>query len=402
MANTLLTPSMITNEALRVLVNNLTFTKNVNREYNDQFAQSGAKIGSTLNIRKPPRFLGRTGSSIGLEDVSEQQVPLVVNTQFGVDFTFSSQELTLSADDFSDRYLKPAMATIANKIDRDGLGLFSQVANTVGTPGSALSSATPILTAGATMDMEGAPRDGQRGLVLDPFAQANVVDALKGLFQSGEKIKNQYEKGVMGTALGFDFAMDQNVNAYTVGPQGGTPTVNGANQSGSSLVTNGWTAAAGVRLNVGDVFTIAGVYAVNPQSRQSTGKLRQFVVTAQASSDASGNATISISPALTPSGQFQNVTASPASGAALTVLGTAGTLSNQSLAYHKDAFTLATVDLEDVSKYGAWGARSNYEGISLRIVRQYAIGTDTVPCRIDVLYGWKAIYPELACRICTS
>lgn len=399
MSNTLLTPQMITNEALRVLVNNLTFAKNVNREYDDKFAVSGAKIGATLNIRKPPRFVGRTGAALSTEDVTDTQVPLVVNTQFGVDFTFSSQELTLSADEFSARYLKPAMATIANKIDHDGLGLFASVANTVGTPGTAISAATPFLQAGAKMDLEGTPRDGQRGCVLDPLSQANLVDNLKGLFQSTEKIKSQYETGAMGTAFGFDFAMDQNVNSYTVGPQGGTPVVNGAGQTGSSLVTNGWTAAAGVRLNVGDVFTIAGVYAVNPQSRQSTTQLRQFVVTAQASSDASGNATLSISPSITPSGQFQNVTASPAAGAAITVLGTAGTVSNQSLAYHKDAFTLATVDLEDVSKYGAWGARANYEGISLRIVRQYAIGTDTVPCRLDVLYGWKALYPELACRI---
>jgi hypothetical protein len=399
MSNTLLTPSMITNEALRVLVNNLTFAKNVNREYDNKFAVSGAKIGTTLNLRKPPRFQGRTGAALATEDVTDTSVPLVVNTQFGVDFTFSSQELTLSADEFSDRYLKPAMATIANKIDRDGLSLFSSVYNTVGTPGTAISSATPFLQAGAKMDLEGTPRDGQRGVVLDPVSQSNLVDGLKGLFQSTEKIKSQYEKGVMGTAFGFDFAMDQNVNSYTVGPQGGTPLVNGASQTGSSLATKGWTAAAAPRLNVGDVFTIAGVYAVNPQSRQTTGQLRQFVVTAAFSSDASGNGSVSIAPAITPSGQFQNVTAAPADGAAITVLGTAGTVSNQSLAYHKDAFTLATVDLEDVSKYGAWGARANYEGISLRIVRQYAIGSDTVPCRLDVLYGWKSVYPELACRI---
>ncbi|SNT33723.1 P22 coat protein - gene protein 5 [Noviherbaspirillum humi] len=402
MPNTLLTPQMITNEALRVLENNLVFAKNVNREYSDQFAKSGAKIGATVNVRKPPRFVGRTGAAIGIEDVTDTQVPLNISTQFGVDFTFSSQDLTLSADDFSNRYLKPAMAAIANKIDRDGLALALGVANTVGTPGTPISSATPFLTAGALMDLEGTPRDDQRGVVLDPFAQANLVDALKGLFQSGEKIKAQYEKGIMGQALGFDFAMDQNVNAYTVGPQGGVPLVNGANQTGSALVTNGWTAAAATRLNVGDVFTIAGVFAVNPQSRQSTGRLRQFVVTAQAASDAGGNATLQISPAITPAGQFQNVTNSPANGAAITVLGAANTVSNQSLAYHKDAFTLATVDLEDVSQYGAWGARANYKGISIRIVRQYAIGTDTVPCRLDVLYGWKALYPELACRICTS
>jgi hypothetical protein len=294
MANSLLTISQITKESLMVLENNLTFAKGVNREYDDQFAIGGAKIGDTINIRKPAKYVGRTGTVLSTEDHTETSVPLQLNTQFGVDINFTSKELTLSIDEFSDRIIKPAMATIANKIDRDGLALYKDIYNTVGTPGTIPTLLKTYLQAGAKMDYEGTPRDGQRSLVIDPSAQVEIVDSLKGLFQSSSEIKSQYENGNMGLAGGFKWSMDQNINVHTVGPLGGSPIVNGAGQTGSTLVVSGFTAAAAARLNKGDVFTIAGVYAVNPQSRQSTGQLRQFVVSAAVSSDAGGNASIPI------------------------------------------------------------------------------------------------------------
>lgn len=400
MPNTLLNPSMITKESLRILENNLTFTKGVNREYDDAFGIDGAKIGTTLNIRKPARYAGRTGTAIGIEDHTETQVPLVLNKQFGVDVSFTSQELSLNIDAFADRIIKPAMAKIANEIDKDGLALYQEVYNTVGTPATVPSTFKVYLEAGAKMDYEGCPRDNMRSVVINPGAQVEIVDALKGLFHSSEKIADQYESGNMGLAGGFKFSMDQNVAVHTVGPLGGTPLVNGAAQVGASLVTDGWTAAAASRLKKGDVFTIAGVLAVNPMNGQSTGQLRQFVVTADVSSDGSGNATIPISPAIVATGPFKNVTAAPADNAAITVLGAANAVSPQHLAYHKDAFTLACADLllpKGVDM--ASRAASKQLGISIRMVRQYAISTDTLPCRFDVLYGWKAIYPELACRI---
>jgi hypothetical protein len=400
MANTLLTISKITRESLRVLENTLTFAKGVNREYDEQYANSGAKIGDTLNIRKPARYIGRSGTTLSVEDHTETSVPLQLNTQFGVDVNFTSKDLALSLDDFSDRFLKPAMATVANKIDRDGLALYKDIFNAVGTPATVPNAIRPFLDAGAKMDYEGTPRDGLRSIVLDPACQASVVDSLKGLFQSGDQIMKQYEQGTMGQAAGFKWSMDQNVNVHQVGPLGGTPVVAGAGQTGSTLATSGWTAAAAARLKKGDVFTIAGVNAVNPQTRQSTGQLRQFVVTADVSSDASGLASIPIYPAIVTSGAFQTVDAGPANSAALTVLGAASAVSPAHLAYHRDAFALACADLQLPNGVDMASRVSDKKlGLSVRMVRQYDIVNDKFPCRLDILYGWKTIYPELACRI---
>jgi hypothetical protein len=400
MANTLLTISMITNEALRVLVNNLAFTNRVNRQYSSKFAIEGAKIGTVINARKPPRYVGRTGTAIGVEDATETQVPVTLTTQFGVDISFSSADLTLSISDFSNRFIKPAIATIANKIDFDGLQLFKTVANSVGTPGTTPNSLLTYLLAGVKLDDNSTPMDGERSCIVNPLMQATIVDALKGLFQSSTEIKAQYEKGMMGTAAGFDWYMDQNVGVATIGPQGGTPLVNGASQSGSSLIVDGFTAAAASRLVKGDVFTIAGVFGVNPQNRQSTGALQQFVVTAAVSSDAAGNATIPIFPAITLTGAFQTVTALPADNAALTVVGAANTVSPQGMAFHKDAFTFVSADLQLPRGVDMAARVSDPEtGLSVRMVRQYVIATDQFPCRLDILYGWKELYPENACRI---
>lgn len=401
MSNTLLTISMITREALRILENNLTFAKGVNRQYDDQYAIGGAKIGDTLNVRKPARYQGRSGSALSVEDHTETSVPLQLNTQFGVDINFTSKELALSIDDFSKRILQPAMATVANKIDRDGLALYKSIANAVGTPGTVPTAFKTYLQAGAKMDYEATPRDGLRSVVLDPNAQVEIVDTLKGLFQSGDQIKSQYESGNMGLAGGFKWSMDQNINVHTVGPLGGTPLVNGVPTSGAvTLVTDGWTAAAAARLKKGDVFTIAGVNAVNPQSRQSTGQLRQFVVTADVSSDGSGNLTAAIYPAITNSGSFQTVDALPADNAAITVLGAASTLSPVHLAYHRDAFALACADLPLPGGVDMASRVSDKQlGLSARMVRAYDISNDKFPCRLDVLYGWAVLYPELACRI---
>jgi P22 coat protein - gene protein 5 len=401
MSNALLTMSMITKESLRVLENGLTFAKGVNREYDDQFAKSGAKIGDTLAIRKPAKYVGRSGATMSIEDHTETSASLQLDTQFGVDVSFTSKELSLSLDEFSDRIIKPAMATIANKIDRDGLALYKKVNNAVGTPGTTPSALTTYLQAGAKMDYEAVPRDGMRSLVIDPTAQVSIVDALKGLFQSSEQIKKQYEMGNMGLAAGFKWSMDQNVNAHVTGAQGGTPLVNGATSSGATtLVTDGWSNSISGLLKEGDVFTIAAVYAVNPQSRASTGQLRQFVVTADASSNGSGQSTLSIYPAIISSGSTQTVSALPADNAAITVLGAASTTSPTGLAYHRDAFVLGCADLLLPTGVDMAARVTDKQlGMSIRAVRQYAISTDTFPCRFDVLYGWKAVYPELACRI---
>lgn len=394
---------MITREALRVLENSLTFTKLVNRQYDDRFGVEGAKIGTTLNVRKPPRYLGRVGQAISIENAIETQVPVTLNTQRGVDIQFSSQDLALSIDDFADRFIKPAIASVANNIDNDGLAQYTAVWNAVGTPGTVPNALLTYLNAGVLLNNNAAPLDGERYIVVSAQMQATIVDALKGLFQASAQIAEQYRKGEMGETVGFTWYMDQNVNTFTTGPQGGSPTVNStAGQTGNSIVTTGWTAAAASRLNLGDIFTIGGVNMVNPQSRQSVAALQQFVVTAPFSSDGSGNGTIYISPSITASGAFQTVDAAPAANAVITVLGAASTQTPQGLAFHRDWITLACADLPLPGGVDMASRVSDRQlGMSMRLVRAYNISNDQFPCRIDILYGWAPLRPELAVRVCS-
>lgn len=400
MANTLLTISLITREALRVLENNLTFTKLVNRQYDDRFGVEGAKIGTTLNVRKPPRYIGRVGQAINIENATETSVPVTLNTQRGVDIQFSSQDLALSIDDFSDRFIKPAIASIANATDNDGLANFTAVWNSVGTPGTVPNLLLTYLNAGVMLNNNAAPLDGERYLVISAQMQATIVDALKGLFQASSQIAEQYRKGEMGISIGFEWYMDQNVNTFTTGPQGGAPQVDGAGQIGSALLTKGWTAAAAARLGIGDTFTIAAVNQVNPQSRQSTASLQQFVVTAPFASDGAGKGSVAIAPAIIAAGAFQTVDATGANSAAITVVGAASTQSPQGLAFHKDWITLACADLPLPAGVDMAARVADRQlGMSIRLVRAYNISTDQFPCRLDFLYGWAPLRPELACRV---
>lgn len=412
MANTILTPTQVTREAARILYNNLAFSKGCNRQYDDKFMLGGAKVGNTINMRLPARYVGTIGAPLNTEDQTEISRSLSLNTQFHVDVTFTTQELTLNLQDFSERVLAPAIAEIANHIDTDGLMMAkNRTANVVGIPGSTPNQLLTYATAGAYMSQEGTPRDGLRSMILEPLAMATIVDTLKGLFQQAEEIGEQYMQGLMGRALGFKWAEDQNVAVHTVGPLGGTPVVNGANQGllvgwadFTDLAVNGWTAAIGPRLNQGDIITISGVTAVNPRNRQSVGRLREFVVASQSegqvSSDGTGASIVRVRPAIIAGGQFKNVTALPLNGATITVLGTAGTNSPRNMAYHRDAFVLGMADLELPEGVHFSGRVSDKQlGISIRMVRQYAISTDTIPARFDVLYGWAPLLPELACGI---
>lgn len=397
--NVLLTISMITREALMVLENNLVLTRHINREYDDKFAVEGAKIGTTINIRKPPRYVGRFGQALQIEDAVETQVPLTLDTQFGVDIQFSSADLALSIDDFSDRFIKPQIATVANQLDSSVAGLYNQIYNVVGTPGTIPTALLTYLLAGVALDNESAPQDEMRAMVVSPLMQAYIIDALKGLFQQATAIGEQYLKGKMGVGGGFNWFMSQNVPTHVVGTYGGTPLVNGANQTGSSLITDGWTVTT-TTLNIGDTFTIAGVYSVNLQSRRSTGQLRMFRVVAATVTDGAGNSTITIDPPITPSGQFQTVSNVPADNAAITVTGASGAISVQGLAFHRDAMTLATADLP-LPRGVDMAARVSDDqlGLSIRMVRAYDINSDNFPCRLDILYGVAMLRPELAVRV---
>ena len=410
MANNLLTISKITNEALMVLENELTFTSEVDRNYDDQFAVVGAKIGNTVNVRRPGRFIGTTGPALNVEDFNETSVPVTLSTQFHVDTQFTTSDLALSLDMFSDRVLKPAIAAIANKIDRDGMSMATlQTANIVGTAGTPPTGLITYLTAGAYLDAEGAPRDGRRSCIVEPFTSATIVDSLKGLFVPQEAIGDQYRKGLMGRdSAGMNWKMDQNVVSQTFGSFAGTATV--STTAAAGFLSTGWassstitlTATGTVALNAGDTFQIAGVYAVNPQNRQAYGsnKLRNFVVK-QTVTGTDGTLQVVVSPAVITAGQFQNVSIPTTSTtAAVSFFNKTGTVSPQNIIMHRNAFTLAVADLELPEGVHFAGRASDKEiGLSMRVVRQYTINNDSIPTRLDVLYGWAPLYPELACRV---
>ena len=419
MSNKLLTPTQVLREALRVLHNNLVFVKNVNKQYSSEFAVSGAKVGSTINVRLPNRYYVAKTTALQAQNTNEATVPVSLTTNYQVGLNFTQAELTLSLDDFSKRVLSPAMARLASQIDQDGLGGAANVYNQVGTPGTtpgtdstgpftpdSLNFTAPqvYLNAGMMLDNMAAPRDDQRRVVVNPAAMSKSVNGLRGLFQDAAEIAKQYKKGVIGSALGFEFAMDQNVNLLETGTHAGSAgaAVGSAGQTGALLNTNGWTASSVNVLSAGEIITIAGVYGVNPENQSNIGYLQNFVVTGECSSDSNGNVAIPISPSIVVAGsQVANgtVAASPANGAQVNLMsGAANSLFPMNVAYHKDAFTLATADLE-MPKGVDFAARETYDGVSMLIVRAYDINNAQFPCRIDVLAGWATLRPELACRI---
>ena len=413
MANNLLTISKITNEALMVLENELTFTSEVDRNYDDQFAVVGGKIGNTVNVRRPGRFIGTTGPALNVEDFNETSVPVTLSTQFHVDTQFTTQDLALSLDMFSDRVLKPAVAAIANKIDRDGLVMAkNSTANIVGVAGTPPTGLITYLTAGAYMDAEGTPRDGRRACVVEPFTSATIVDSLKGLFVPQEAIGEQYRKGLMGRdSAGVNWKLDQNIVSQTFGSYA-SATLSTDTTSASFGISSGWAStstitisatSAAATLNQGDVIQFANILAANPQNRQAYGsnKARNFVVTSTVSIGSGGSASVTVSPAIITGGQFQNVVVNATSSSAVvTPFNNTGVTSPQNLMFHRNAFTLAVADLELPEGVHFAGRASDKEiGLSMRVVRQYTINNDSIPSRLDVLYGWAPLYPELACRI---
>ena len=396
MANTLLTPDQITREALRVLHEKAIFINKIDRQYDSSFAVDGAKIGNSLRVRLPNKYTVRSGATLSTQDTTENSVTLSVSNQKGVDLNFTSQDLTLSLDDFSKRIIEPAMSVLVADIEADAFNMTKNVYNTVGTVGTTPAGLTPFLDARTKLNKDLAPKDNQRCVILESEASAATVDALKGLFQDSNQISKQYKEGMLGKTAGFEFFESESIYTHTNGTQGGTPLVNGAGQTGASLVVDGFT--AGATITAGTVFTIAGVNKVHPEAKKDYGIPQQFVVTADATADGTGAVTLSISPSITTTGAEQNVSAAPADNAALSLVGGASASIPNNLAFHKSAFTFATADL--VMPQGVdFASRQVYDGVSIRIVRQYDINNDAFPCRLDILYGYKALRPELSCRI---
>lgn len=394
MANTNLTIDMITNQALMILHQKLNFIGTIDRQYDSSFAKSGAKIGDTLRIRLPNEYTVRSGATLSTQDTTETSVSLPVTTQKGVDVNFSSEELTLDIDDFSKRILEPAMSVLAANVEADAISMYKDVYNFVDNAGSAMTFAKALAASGKLTDNL-TPYDG-RTLNLTTQDNIDMVDALKGLFNAQDKLSSNYKEGrLAGPFAGFEGIYENTLlGNHTTGTAAATTNylVNGADQTGATLTVDGGSTT----FLDGDIITIAGVNRVHPETKADTGILQQFVVTANSGTSATS---LAISPSITITGGKQNVTAAPANDAAVSkVGGGASSVFTNSMAYHKDAFTFATADLV-MPKGVDMAARKVLDGVSMRIVRDYDINNDKFPCRIDILYGYVAKRPQLACRI---
>jgi len=389
---------MITRKALEILENNLVLTRNVNRQYDDSFAVEGAKIGSTLRIRLPDRALVTDGAALQVQDDNEQYTTLTVSSQKHIGVNFTSAELTMQLDDFAERVLKPRISQLASSIDADVANSFKSIYQSVGTPGTTPATSLVLLQAQQKLN-EAAAVMSPRYATVNPAANAGLVEGMKGLFNPTDTISRQFKNGMMGMGvLGFDeINMSQSIKQHTTGSWGtGITVTSTVTTQGSTTLGISFTGSSKT-WNVGDVFTVAGVYAVNPQTRESTGSLQQFVVTAAASG--SSTATLTVSPAMYTADQaLATIDAFPVATAAVTMLGSSASAYAQNLVYHKDAITFATADL--LLPQGVdMAARAVHNGISMRVVRQYDINNDRMPCRIDVLYGYSVIRPQMACRL---
>lgn len=407
MANTTLSASIIAKAAVGILENELVMANAVFRGYEGEFDKkvNGYTVGDTITIRKPTDFTVRSTITASAQDVTEAKTSIVVNQIAGVDFAFTSQQLTLNIGELSERVIRPAMIQIANQIDVSVMNLYKDIPQWVGTPGTLVQSFAGFAKGAQNMDQRSVPQGG-RSAVLAPADFWALAGSQTALFSQAINNKS-YREGEIGKIGGIDTYMSQNAPTFTTGPMGGAPLINGAGQNTTydltgantqTLITDGWTAAAEARVVAGDVFTIAGVYDVNPITKATLPILKQFVVKSNGSSDGLGNLTLTIAPQIITSGAFQTVSAAPADNAALTFVGTANTNYTNNLFFDRNAFALVTVPMAkppgavDVS-------RQSKNGISVRVIPFYDGTNDKSTWRLDVLYGTKTIDPRLAVRV---
>jgi hypothetical protein len=407
--NQIATPTWTTKETARYYVNDLTFLSNVNRTYDDQYVQAGAKVGNTVNARLPQRWQVTDGQALQLQNIYDQTVPISLTNQKNVAFGYSSQQATTELDMIRQRYVMPAAEALANASEVLAFqAVYRDIWNCVGTPGVTPTTTLTYLQAGTKLTDSGTPLDG-RVACLDPLAMQTLVSGTQTLFNPAAAISENYRKGMFGrNQLGVDgWYQDPVVPNHVTGSfTASTPQVLGALQTGSTLSTNGWASSA-TTLRKGDILTIAGVNSINQLAYSSNGRAQQFVVTADTTDVTGAIAALPISPAIIPSGQLQTVDASPANAAAITVWSAnpvAGTLavtnSRQSFVYHPDAFAFVMADLvQPGAGAKSTTVRSKELGIAIRMVEQYQIATDQNPARLDVLLGAATIQARLACRV---
>lgn len=402
-ANTLLTPDMITRASLAILHQKLTFVGSCDKQYDSSFAKEGGKIGDSLRIRKPNQFTVATTAALAAENTVEESVTLQVSNQYHVDMNFTSVDLTMDVELFAERFLEPAMSVLAAKIEDKVMtdtykGLYNLVTDSDGIS-NVPNTFKDYLNVRRKLQ-EGLAPTNDRSIHITPAASVEIVDALKGLFHDSSEIKRQYREGLMGRTAGMDWYENTLIPTHTRGA-GESATVSGSQTEGSSSLV---LASAGVSkaIKAGDTFTIASIYSVHPETKVSTGVLQRFVVTADVTTAGDESVTLSISPPLygTNGAAYpkQNISALPGNGAVVTWDGSVSTAYAQMLAVQKGCVAFATADLV-MPKGVDFSAREVLDGISMRVVRQYDISNDRFPCRIDVLFGSKAIRPEWGCRI---
>ena len=375
-------------------------TRNVNRQYDDSFAVEGAKIGSTLRIRLPDRALVTDGAALQVQDDNEQFTTLTVANQKHIGVNFTTAELTMQLDDFAERVLKPRISQLASSIDADVANAFQTIGNSVGTPGTTPASSLVLLQAQQKLN-ENAAVMSPRYATVNPAANAGLVEGMKGLFNPTDTVSKQFKNGMMGTGvLGFDeINMSQSIKQFTCGTRdatGGSTSAAVTVEGATTIAVTG--AGNGDTIKAGDVFTVADCFAVNPQTRESTGSLFQFVALANVTLGSSGEGNVTVAPIYSAGHALATVNALPGNSKAVVFVGASGGQYAQNLVYHKDAITFATADL--LLPQGVdMASRQVHNGISLRVVRQYDINNDRMPCRIDVLYGYSTIRPQMACRL---
>ena len=412
-ANTLLTISMISKDAAMVLGNTLDLAKRVNRDFDSDFGVKSAQIGQTINVRRPIRPTVRTGSVVDIQAVTETYSPLSFTNPVGTDYALTSQELTFSVEDYFDKVVEPSVQRIASEIESQGQSLITKFYGAVGTPGTALTggasgTALPAITkALALLNKNLAPNEGGRKTLLnDPDFNAVLATSNLTYFHPGAEISKMYTSGYQGDFSSFRVFMNQLVQSHTNGTFGGTPVVastvpaNSTWGTSSTLSTSGWTSGA-TTLNAGDIFTIAGVYMVNAQTKQALATLQQFVVTTTVS-DTSGAITATISPAIVTTGGFQNVSAAPQSGAAITMLGGSGVTTQNALAFDRDAIMLAAKELMPYSVGLGKTTTDDQTKIPVRVQQMPDIRTNQEILRFDVMVAWATLYDQLGVRICTN
>ena len=395
-ANTLLTPTIIAKEALMLLVNNMGMAKHVYRTYKNEFK----KVGQTITIRKPNKFRVTEARAIDKNDLTEPSATLTVSTQAHVSWGFSSVDLTQTVEQYSKRYINPAAAALANSVDATLCGLYTDVFNYCGTPGTTPATFKVLGDAQTILDNESAPQ-GTRYAMLNPAAHWTLADGLKGTFAQ-KAAADIHAKGYLGTVANLEIYMDQNIASHTTGvfTTGSTPVINETVATGAAaFVSDGWASGA-ASVTKGDIFTVATVNQVNSMSGVSTGNLKNWVVTAD-TDDTTGDMSVPIAPAIVygATNAYSNTDAVPVDPDAMTFIGTESTAYPQNLIFSPEAFCLVTLPLEMPAN--VWGARETDRdaGVSIRVIKQYDIDNDEEICRMDILYGTKTLYPELAVRL---